>query len=839
MSLDRLLRYWAFQFFSPETVLKEKYKSFKKILQADRQAHLHMARLEEIFYHRKQVDCSRIDSIYHDLSDAVAEMVSGLQELAPGKFSNLKDYFKKIDFYCRLLLAPMIFDTSRPYVFLSGMAGGDENLLGGKGQNLNLLKNKLGLPVPDFFIVTTHAFFYFLESNKATSDIETILSQVNIQKQESLESSSSNILKLLQKARLPEDLGDSILKAVELVFQGRANLLLSVRSSAVAEDRESSFAGQYLTLLKVEPGDILSAYQRVIKSKYNPSPLYYRIKKGYCDMETPMAVIVQEMIETKAAGVAYSRNPDKRLENFMTIYAVPGPGELVVDGTETPEIINLDRKTGEPVTNLYYQSGDAGNHKNILPESHVHMLGEWLSRLEEYFSHPVDIEWCLTSSGRLKILQARALTAPDIHEAGKPDLDFKGLEVIYQGGIAASPGCGSGPVFRVSRHDDLTLVPPGAVIVAEHATPDFVEVFEQISALVTEKGSAASHCASVARELGVPYLCDVAGAMDNLEKDMDITVDATNSRIFRGIARQCKKRTKRRPAQDLPATPLFNKLAQLVKMVSKLSLLDAESRHFRPESCRSIHDIIRFVHECAMREMFFIGSKGMHPRRGARKLVGEFPMTFYVLDVGGGLRNDVKGDEISIEAVRSRPMKAFWKGLTDPSVRWSDTEHFAWEEFDSIVLAGGIADKDAASLSSYAVLAHDYMNLSIRFGYHFVQIDALATEDLHSNYITFRFSGGGGRPEGKLLRASFISGVLRHLGFKTESTGELVDARIKPASQKDILRVLVDIGRLVGATRLMDMYLDEDSDISRLIQDFLQGRSDFSRNYDGESSDEK
>jgi pyruvate,water dikinase len=169
MSFDRLLKYWAYQFFSPETVLKEKYRAFRKILQADRQAHLHMARLEEIFYNRQQVDCSRVDLIYQDLSNAVSEMVSGLLELSPGKYGNLKDYFKKIDFYCKLLLAPMNFNTAPPYVFHGGEAKGDENLLGGKGFNLNILKERLGLPVPDFFIITTHSFYFswnFMELSK-------------------------------------------------------------------------------------------------------------------------------------------------------------------------------------------------------------------------------------------------------------------------------------------------------------------------------------------------------------------------------------------------------------------------------------------------------------------------------------------------------------------------------------------------------------------------------------------------------------------------------------------------------------------------------------------------
>ena len=267
-------------------------------------------------------------------------------------------------------------------------------------------------------------------------------------------------------------------------------------------------------------------------------------------------------------------------------------------------------------------------------------------------------------------------------------------------------------------------------------------------------------------------------------------------------------------------------------MVARLSLIDPASKDFRSEGCRSILDIIRFVHECSMREMFSMGAKGSSGGRQARKLASNLPLTFYVLDVGGGLARDA-GDNrvIDIEHVLSLPMKAFWKGLSDPAIRWSDAEHFAWGDYDAIMLAGGVAGRDSAALSSYAVFASDYMNLNVRFGYHFVQVDALAGEDAAHNFITFRFSGGGGNPEGRMLRTKFIGAVLTRLGFKVNTTGELVDAQLKHEDKETILSALVSVGRLAGATRLMDMYLSPDSFPDAMAEEFLAGRSDFSSFY--------
>ncbi|RUM93381.1 MAG: hypothetical protein DSZ23_00085 [Thermodesulfatator sp.] len=841
MAFEQLLKYWAYNFLSPEKILKAKYSAFKKILHADRRAHLFMARLEQIFYEKRQVDCSVVELIYQQLSEAVADMVFGLLELAPGRYSNLKDYYKKIDFYCRLLLAPMNFNTTEPYIFLPGEGPADENLLGGKGVHLHMLHEKLRLPVPSFFIVTTNAFCHFLDHNCLIPKLNTILAEVDIQDPVSLENTSKKILKILKSAEIPEIISAKIKKAVERFSLNQQNRThFSVRSSAVAEDRESSFAGQYLTILGVNADQVLPSYKNILLSKYNPSPVYYRIKKGYCDQETPMAVIVQEMIETKTAGVAYSRNPDNPEENCLVIYSARGLGERVVSGSVTPDVIKVDRETLATEA-VCHEANNRGHDKSTLKMEEIQKLASWVLAIEDYLGRPADMEWCLDKKGNLLVLQARPFTLPAVKKGQRSYLNLSQQKILIEGGIPAATGCGTGRVHRISTHEDLAATPFGSVLVARQAPPDFVEIFERVSAIITEKGSAASHCASVAREIGIPFLCNVTSAMDKLEEGLPVTVDADNRRIYMGIAQECNQKKaipkKSRSDED---SPLYNKLKQLIKMVSQLSLMDVNSEKFRPEGCRSLHDIIRFVHECAMREMFFLGGESAGPRRGAKRLKSSLPLTFYVLDVGGGLKiDDEQLTEITPDHILSAPMKAFWKGLSHPSVRWSQMEHFAWGDYDAVMLAGGIMNKDAASLASYAVLAGDYMNLSIRFGYHFVQIDALATGLPNNNYITFRFSGGGGDAEGKFMRTKFIAGILQRLGFKAETTGDLVDARIKHVSEKEVLSVLFQVGRLVGATRLMDMMLTPETDIERLIAEFLQGRSDFSQNFQGTKTNGK
>jgi pyruvate,water dikinase len=172
-------------------------------------------------------------------------------------------------------------------------------------------------------------------------------------------------------------------------------------------------------------------------------------------------------------------------------------------------------------------------------------------------------------------------------------------------------------------------------------------------------------------------------------------------------------------------------------------------------------------------------------------------------------------------------MRAVFSGLNHPQIKWSEFTHFDWEEYDKIVMSGGIISADSARFGSYAILASDYLNLNLRFGYHFVILDTICGDKTDENYILFRFSGGGGDPYGKSLRAGFIGGVLERLGFMVDIKGDLIDGQLKEGNQETIAEKLDIVGRLLGATRLMDMYLKDASQVESFVEDFMDGRYHF------------
>jgi len=129
--------------------------------------------------------------------------------------------------------------------------------------------------------------------------------------------------------------------------------------------------------------------------------------------------------------------------------------------------------------------------------------------------------------------------------------------------------------------------------------------------------------------------------------------------------------------------------------------------------------------------------------------------------------------------------------------------------------------------ASHAVLSSDYMNLNLRFGYHFVILDTLCSDQAEDNYILFRFSGGGADFEKRMLRADFLSQVLYRIGLEVNRKSDLVDARIKGEDRRAMKNKLDLVGRLLGATRLMDMYLKDESMVEGFVEDFMNGRYHF------------
>jgi pyruvate,water dikinase len=837
MYLRQLFNYWTLQVFAPGKLLRLKYQAFKELLRHDKKSLELITDLDEILHGGVQVDWARVESLVRALRWSVGSLIRSLMAMHPGAYQGLEERFQRLEGSIMAAASMPEGDCRPPYTLSLAESADAPKLAGGKAHTLGRLLREAGLPGPRGFVVTTRAFYRFVEHNGLRHRLDELLAQVRLKDWERLMELSREMESMILEGELPSEVTEEISRRLE---DYRAQGLpgpWSLRSSALCEDGESSFAGQYASVLKVSPEEVLPAYQEVLASKYSPRAVAYRLHSGLADPETPMAVLILEMIDPAVSGVVYTLEPKSfRTEaSCLAIYAVPGLGQHLVDGSTMSEVHYLTREENprrlETVTSPLYPLAPGGEGRVFLSPAAALRLAKWGMALEKAAGSPQDVEWCQDKEGTVFLLQSRPLKLCPVYpeEFQEPgEIPEDSHPVLLKGGVTASAGLGMGRVCVVRHKKELGEVPDGVVLVAPTLPPAFAVIIDRLRAAVADGGSRASHFAAVAREYGLPVMVGTLEASRRLPPGQMVTVDATHCRIYQGQVDRLKKYAAR---VTVPlVTPFFRRLQAMMAFVSPLHLTDPVAGEFSPQGCQSLHDLVRFAHEKGMAEMFsLVGRSGLGLAQ-ARRLATDLPLVMYVLDLEEGLSPEAKaGKTIDLQVIVCKPMRAWWEGLSHPDVVWhKGLIHLDWEEFDR--LSGGLMDPRGKVLASYAIVSKSYLHLTLRFGYHFAVLDTLCSEEAEANYIAFRFKGGGGDFEKRLWRVLLVKTVLEWAGFAVKTRGDLLDARLERLDARHLLPRLTLLGLLHGKISLLDMALTSEDHAFTLAQDFQERYAGYVQN---------
>lgn len=172
---------------------------------------------------------------------------------------------------------------------------------------------------------------------------------------------------MLISCPLPEILVEHLKDSLKSIFKEESdysnNKPFAVRSSAVGEDSlETSAAGQMKTILGVKGFDaICNAIVECWSSQFELEAVTYKNQNGL-KLNLPMAVVVQELIDCRVAGVAATCDPLTGNKDRVQLLANPGLGEGVVSGKQADTVdVNLsklkwDEKREEKVGPLTLQN---------------------------------------------------------------------------------------------------------------------------------------------------------------------------------------------------------------------------------------------------------------------------------------------------------------------------------------------------------------------------------------------------------------------------------------------------------------------------------------------------
>ncbi|GAA1463605.1 PEP/pyruvate-binding domain-containing protein [Williamsia maris] len=174
---------------------------------------------------------------------------------------------------------------------------------------------------------------------------------------------------------------------------------VAVRSSAIGEDGDDqSFAGQYDTVLGVDSVNDFAAAVRTCAAS-----VHSRRSSAYSELPpATMHVVVQQMVDARAAGVVFSADPTTGRRDLMVIDAVDGLGEALVDGSASSDHLVID-SVGEVAI------ADVASAPVLSPDE-VTAIRAGALRAAQHWGMPMDLEWAIDRSGTLWWLQARPIT---------------------------------------------------------------------------------------------------------------------------------------------------------------------------------------------------------------------------------------------------------------------------------------------------------------------------------------------------------------------------------------------------------------------------------------------
>lgn len=342
--------------------------------------------------------------------------------------------------------------------FSEAVAAGPARV-GGKAWNLGRLA-RWGFPVPRGIVVDVSAYDA-VTSNERISPLIAQVAEIqacnvtDLQAQALLE----KIRSAIESASLPTEFSTQLDAA--LMRAGIDREVVAVRSSATGEDGEKhAFAGIHESYLKVIGRDaILGAVRKCFASLWTAQALAYRRRFAIPDAEVRCGVVICEMVTAKnsneplAAGVVFTADPSNGRRDRIVIESVPGLGDKLVDGRQTPARVTVDVM----IDGFGPPQGDLG----ALPASLTTKLAMLALRIHWDFGEgdaPQDIEWACDEE-RIVILQTRPITAlprrtfPEI--ADQPTIwtnaNFK--EVLS--GVLSPMGWSPSPVWLAYKLFDL------------------------------------------------------------------------------------------------------------------------------------------------------------------------------------------------------------------------------------------------------------------------------------------------------------------------------------------------------------------------------------------------
>jgi pyruvate,water dikinase len=208
----------------------------------------------------------------------------------------------------------------------------------------------------------------------------------------------------------------------------------------------------------------------------------------------------------------------------------------------------ISKKLGEKNRKIVY--AEEGGVKEVetteeerkifsLIDEEVRLLAKYGYLIEKHYGKAMDIEWAKDEiENKLYIVQARPETVHSTKQNIWYEYRLKTKTEPILKGIAIGSQITAGKVRVIKDVGKINEFQSGEILVTEMTDPDWEPIMKIAKGIITEKGGRTCHAAIVARELGIPAIVGVSGALEKLKTGDEITIDNSQGlegKIYQGI----------------------------------------------------------------------------------------------------------------------------------------------------------------------------------------------------------------------------------------------------------------------------------------------------------------
>jgi len=297
--------------------------------------------------------------------------------------------------------------------------------------------------------------------------------------------------------------------------------------------------------------NVLEAVRLIYASLFNDRAIAYRVHQGVYHREVALSVAVQRMVRSDLAssGVLFTLDTESGFRDLVLISSSYGLGESVVQGAVNPDEFYvykpslarglravIRRNLGSKSVKMAYAENSGARVATVevpaeqrerfsLTNAEAEELARQAVAIEKHYGRPMDIEWGKDGrDGLLYILQARPETVKSRTGQTMVRFSLKEHSRVLSRGRSIGQRVGAGVAKVVSRAEEMSLIQPGDVLVADMTDPDWEPVMKKAAAIVTNRGGRTCHAAIIARELGIPAVVGCGRATEDVPAGAEVTV---------------------------------------------------------------------------------------------------------------------------------------------------------------------------------------------------------------------------------------------------------------------------------------------------------------------------